>query len=132
LSKILLDKLYFYGTLDSLTKASMDTIEDLRLPDLMSIERTNHRRLAAEAALNNVRQLKESALFNHEDTRIRKRGLARYQIEFHRKFTLSFACLVLFMIGAPLGAIIRKGGFGLPVVVSVLFFVLFHVMSITG
>ncbi len=125
-------KLYFYSTLDSLTKASLDTLEDLKLPDLWTIERSNHRKLAAEAAMNNVRQLKESALFNQEDTRNRKRGLARYQIEFHRKFTLSFACLVLFMIGAPLGAIIRKGGFGLPVVVSVLFFVLFHVMSITG
>ncbi|TVQ11818.1 MAG: YjgP/YjgQ family permease [Bacteroidetes bacterium] len=125
-------KLYFYNSLDSEGKAALDTIEDFKLPDLWDIERANHRKIAAEVAMNNVRQLKESALFNHEDIRTRRRGLARYQIEFHRKFTLSFACLVLFMIGAPLGAIIRKGGFGLPVVVSVLFFVLFHVLSITG
>ena len=44
---------------------------------------------------------------------------------------LSIACLVLFFIGAPLGAIIRKGGLGLPVVVSVIFFVIFHVISFT-
>ena len=56
----------------------------------------------------------------------------RYYIEWHKKFTLSFACLILFFIGAPLGAIIRKGGLGLPMVMSVLFFLLFHVLTITG
>jgi lipopolysaccharide export system permease protein len=56
----------------------------------------------------------------------------KHQVEWHRKFTLSVACFVLFFIGAPLGAIIRKGGLGLPVVFSVLFFVLFHIISITG
>jgi lipopolysaccharide export system permease protein len=56
----------------------------------------------------------------------------RYLLEFHKKFTLSFACLVLFFIGAPLGAIIRKGGLGMPMVVSVLFFLIFHVISIVG
>jgi lipopolysaccharide export system permease protein len=57
---------------------------------------------------------------------------SRYKIELHKKFTLSFACIVLFFIGAPLGAIIRKGGIGMPAVVSVCFFLLFHVLSITG
>jgi lipopolysaccharide export system permease protein len=56
----------------------------------------------------------------------------RFYLEWHKKFTLSFACLVLFFIGAPLGAIIRKGGLGMPVVVSVLFFLIFHVLSIMG
>jgi lipopolysaccharide export system permease protein len=59
-------------------------------------------------------------------------SMLRYEIEWHRKFTLSIACLVLFFIGAPLGAIIRKGGLGMPVVISVLFFITFHVVSITG
>jgi len=58
--------------------------------------------------------------------------IKRHEIEYHRKFTLSFACLLLFFIGAPLGAIIRKGGMGLPVVVSVLFFVIYYVITITG
>jgi lipopolysaccharide export system permease protein len=56
----------------------------------------------------------------------------RHQIEWHRKFTLSFACLVLFLIGAPLGAIVRKGGLGMPVVFSLIFFVIYHMVSITG
>jgi lipopolysaccharide export system permease protein len=57
---------------------------------------------------------------------------ARYDIEWHRKFTLSFACFALFLIGAPLGAIIRKGGLGMPLVISVLLFVAYHVISFIG
>jgi lipopolysaccharide export system permease protein len=63
---------------------------------------------------------------------MRKKTIARHEIEWHRKFTLSFACFILFFIGAPLGAIIKKGGLGMPVVVSVLFFIIFHIISITG
>ena len=58
--------------------------------------------------------------------------LVRTMVEIHRKFTLSVACLVLFFIGAPLGAIIRKGGFGWPLVLATIFFVAYHVSSIIG
>lgn len=53
-------------------------------------------------------------------------------IEFQKKFTLSAACLVLFLIGAPLGAIIRKGGLGLPVVVAVIFFLVYYIIATIG
>lgn len=53
----------------------------------------------------------------------------RYKIEFHRKFTLAISCLLLFGIGAPLGAIIRKGGLGAPVVMSIIFFLIYHILS---
>jgi lipopolysaccharide export system permease protein len=56
----------------------------------------------------------------------------RYQIEWHRKLTLSIACLIFFLIGAPLGAIIRKGGLGTPVVVSTLLFIFYHIISLAG
>lgn len=59
-------------------------------------------------------------------------SLNKYEVEWQRKFSLSFACFVLFLIGAPLGALIRKGGFGLPFVISVFFFVLFYILSIIG
>jgi len=55
-----------------------------------------------------------------------------FLIEINRKFTLAVSCMVLFFIGAPLGAIIRKGGLGLPVVMSVLFFLLYHIISTIG
>lgn len=56
----------------------------------------------------------------------------RHASEWHRKFALSFACLIFFFIGAPLGAIIRKGGFGFPVVISVLMFVIYYIIDLTG
>ncbi len=58
--------------------------------------------------------------------------LRRHQVEFHRKFTLSAACIILFFIGAPLGAIIRKGGLGMPVVVSTLAFVIYYIVGQVG
>lgn len=58
--------------------------------------------------------------------------ISSHKSEWHRKFTLSIACLILFFIGAPLGAIIRKGGLGLPVVISVISFVLYYIVSMIG
>ena len=79
----------------------------------------------ARAAQNNITSSKKH--YNYKAERIR-----RHQLEWHRKFALSFACLVFFFIGAPFGAIIRKGGFGTPVVVSILFFILYYMISIAG
>lgn len=62
----------------------------------------------------------------------KQRNIAKHEVQWHRKFTLSLACLIFFLIGAPLGAIIRRGGLGLPTVVSVLFFILYYVLSISG
>ena len=58
--------------------------------------------------------------------------LRRHKTEWHNKFTLSFACLVFFFIGAPLGAIIRKGGLGTPVVISVLLFIFYYIINNMG
>ena len=58
--------------------------------------------------------------------------VTRHEIERHRKFTLSFACLIFFFIGAPLGAIIRKGGLGTPVVISVVMFIIYYIIDNTG
>jgi len=62
----------------------------------------------------------------------RESVLRRYRVEYQKKFTLSVACLMLFLIGAPLGAIIRKGGLGLPVVISVIFFLIYFIVSSIG
>lgn len=61
-----------------------------------------------------------------------QRSMRYHEIELHRKFTLSFACLIFFFIGAPLGAIIRKGGLGMPVIVSVLFFIVYYIFDNVG
>lgn len=59
-------------------------------------------------------------------------NLARNRIEFWRKFTLSAACILLFFVGAPLGAIIRKGGLGWPLILSIIIFIIYYVISTVG
>lgn len=61
-----------------------------------------------------------------------KKTIRRHEIELQRKFTLSFACLVFFFIGAPLGAIIRKGGLGTPIVISVFLFIVYYIFDNMG
>jgi lipopolysaccharide export system permease protein len=83
----------------------------------------------AKDQVNLIKQILISQETANEDYSNRMKG---YMLEFHRKFTLAVSCLVLFFIGAPLGAIIRKGGLGLPVVMSVLFFLVYHIISTVG
>jgi len=83
---------------------------------------------AIESVKFGINYLSQKEEFIHNDVKV----LKNYQIDFHKKFTLSFACLVFFLIGAPLGAIIRKGGLGTPAVISVLFFVVYYVISISA
>ena len=85
-----------------------------------------------DIAINKLRALKSVAKSNKDDLEYRKIIITKHKIEWHRKLSLAVACLLLFLIGAPLGSIIRKGGFGIPVLVSVLFFILFHVVNIVG
>ncbi|MFT4018572.1 MAG: LptF/LptG family permease [Agriterribacter sp.] len=66
------------------------------------------------------------------DTQAKQKDLRFHLIEWHRKFSLSFACVVLFLIGAPLGSIIRKGGLGMPLVIAVIFFLIFHLLNMFG
>lgn len=62
----------------------------------------------------------------------KERELRKHKIEWHRKIVLSLACVVLFLIGAPLGAIIRKGGLGTPLIFAIVFFMVFYFSSTTG
>ena len=69
--------------------------------------------------------------YNNQQSALIKK-INKFYVEFHRKFTLAFACIIMMIIGAPIGAIIKKGGFGLPVIFSILLFITYHVISITG
>lgn len=85
-----------------------------------------------EYAMENARNVKDYISNASSNFQITQSSIKKYEIEWHRKFTLSIACLLLFFIGAPLGAIIRKGGIGTPIVISVLFFVIYYVINISG
>ena len=85
-----------------------------------------------QAAINNVRNFKGLLDNSTIEKKIQNDNAIKYDVEWQRKFTLSFACILLFLVGAPLGAIIRKGGLGMPMVIAIIFFVTFHLINITG
>lgn len=84
------------------------------------------------SALENARSNKQRIDQNVNELYSLKKNLNKYSMEKHRKFTWSVACVIFFFIGAPLGAIIRKGGMGMPVVVSILLFISYYMVSIVG
>lgn len=83
-------------------------------------------------ALGIARSVKSIAGVADRDINYRAKSEIKHELAWHRKFTFSVACIVLFFIGAPMGAITRIGGLGMPLVISVLFFVVFHVLTMTG
>jgi len=87
---------------------------------------------ALTMALNNSRNLKNT--FNVKMAQIdnHEREFRRYEIAWYQKYTQAVACFVMFLIGAPLGAIIKKGGLGMPVLISIIFFIMFYMLTITG
>ncbi|PZP46251.1 MAG: YjgP/YjgQ family permease [Pseudopedobacter saltans] len=106
------------------TKKNVKSYADL-LSDSMKVD-VGHR------ITNNLQQMKNSVNILKNDYVAAGENFRKYQIEWHRKFTLSAACLLLFLIGAPLGSIIRKGGLGTPLLFAIIFFVLFYLFNTIG
>lgn len=105
-----------------------DTTSVLSFQQLSSPEQ----RRVVNVAMNITRNAKNYMSRTALEMKNREEYINKHKMEWHRKLTLSFACIVLFFIGAPLGAIIKKGGLGMPVIFSVVFFLIFHITSITG
>jgi lipopolysaccharide export system permease protein len=87
---------------------------------------------AVSAAREATRRSKDHILRNIDEIESRDRYIRRHKVEWHRKFILGAACLVLFFIGAPLGAIIRKGGLGLPTVIALCLFIIYQLVTMAG
>ena len=83
---------------------------------------------AMDNARNNIRIIQQA----EDMLTSSKRNLNRFDIEWHKKYTFAIACLVFLFIGAPLGAIIRKGGLGMPLVISVVLFIFYWIITTTG
>jgi len=83
-------------------------------------------------ATNNVRSIRSFLEYTNSTFKDRSEQFRRYAIEYGLKFSLPLACIVMLFIGAPLGAIIRKGGVGMPTVISLAFFVLFYLLLTNG
>ena len=130
-------KMNFYDNLKRNFKALLvdSALQDsagLRYTEPLELFEPHEHARVVEAALNMARSTRSYTISAKDDVKARTVRINRYWIEVHRKFTLSIACLILFFIGGPLGAIIRKGGLGLPTVFSIIFFLIYYLLSITG
>jgi lipopolysaccharide export system permease protein len=85
-----------------------------------------------EAAINTATYLRNSIQNDNTEIISKKTDIKFHLLEWHRKYSLSLSCIVLFFIGAPLGSIIRKGGLGMPLVVAIVFFLIFHLLNMFG
>ena len=112
-----------------LTEAELSTYN---LDSLWESYSPEKRKQALSAAHDKARNYRDQVDYNAillDDT---ERSIRKHEIELYRKYTLAFACLIFFFIGAPLGAIIRKGGLGAPVVISVILFIIYYIIDNTG
>ena len=89
-------------------------------------------KVALETSISKVRKMKEILEGQKSFIQSILTNIKLYKIEYHRKFALTFAIIVLFFVGAPLGAIIKKGGFGAPVVIACLLFMIYFVLTELG
>jgi lipopolysaccharide export system permease protein len=110
----------------------VDTAKKRINPVILANFKPNEQKVIMESAKNTATFVKESLKNNKESSYDRNKLLHKHEIVYHKKFTFSIACFLLFFIGAPLGAIIRKGGLGLPAVISTVFFIIFWILSFTG
>ncbi len=129
--KQMLTNYYFFSMLDTLAKPNKDSLKAINPSFLKNFEKEKNPNVISQA-LQFARNIKDNIEYQRSEREIFDKSINKHKIEWHRKFTLSIACFILFFIGAPLGAIVKKGGFGWPVVISVVFFVVYYVISITG
>ena len=124
-----------YNIYRNVNYAKKDTVKETTEFNLDSIFNSltlADKKLVISRALNYARSAKSLISSSNSELSNRRKHINKHMVEWHRKFTLSFACFIFFFIGAPLGAIIRKGGLGMPAVISVVFFLIYYILSISG
>lgn len=119
----------FKKTSDSLKTAQVKAPARLDINKVFSRNITQN---CLSISISNVQGLKDYTNMSASDLDFKQTNYVNYYCEWYRKFSLSFACLVLLFVGCSMGAIVRKGGFGTPILIAVLYFVLFHVLNVTG
>ena len=113
-------------------EGAKDLYAQYEVDSLYSRFSDDERYRAASAAVDRAKGMKDKIDYNALMLDDHQRYIRKHEIELHRKFTLAFACLIFFFIGAPLGAITRKGGLGAPVVISVAMFIVYYIIDNTG
>jgi len=127
----LLQNFYFVNRIDSAKAVNYETDKPFSTNILADYNNYEKNKIIDEA-LTRFRRNRTIISSFQKELEAKSELIYKHQAEWHKKFTLSFACFILFFVGAPLGAIIRKGGLGMPVVVSVILFLLYHIISMTS
>ena len=126
-----MNNLRFYGRIDDVKNHGTGAGKKFNPSVIYNFPARNRYRIM-ESASNAAKSAKENLETSKESIYNKSKLIYKHQIVYHKKFSFSIACFLLFFIGAPLGAIIRKGGLGMPAVISTLFFILFWVISFVG
>lgn len=111
---------------------SIDNISAYSIACLYSALPIDERAKAIQAAIDKARAKSDLIEYNALVLEDQYAYIRKHEVELHRKFTLAFACVIFFFIGAPLGSIIRKGGLGAPVVISVVMFIIYYIIDNIG
>lgn len=114
------------------TAATLRAAKPLPFDSILARTSPSDVRTARQMALNTVRSVNSELEWKSLAAQTGDNQIRRHWVEWHQKMTLSLACLLFFFIGAPLGAIIRKGGLGLPAVISVLIFIFYYIINTSG
>lgn len=107
-------------------------VKDSLVDNILTLFTKDEQKKILEIAANNVSSLNFSIDSSNNDLEYKKKNINQHWTAIHDKFMLAYSCLLMFFIGAPLGAIIRKGGIGLPMVFAVLIFIAFHFINTFG
>lgn len=109
------------------------SVEETKWAKFDSIyQKPNVQEKVVSQALSQARYIKNNVSMQATRIKTLDKNINTYIIEKNKKFSQAVACIIMFLIGAPLGAIIKKGGLGIPVIISVCFFIVSYVLSITG
>lgn len=115
-----------------LVKDSTGVVENEFKGDLLSIVPINQRNQLYENAYNNMMGIKYLIVDNKYNLEFKNKNIKSHEFSMYEKFAIAYGCLLMFFIGAPLGAIIRKGGFGMPIVFAMIIFVAYHFSTTFG
>ena len=118
---------------DSLILAGHNAEVEVPRPDtlLLSME-LNKQSTIMQNAFQKAENNSNEFLFRSLNKTTTRKTINRHWVEWHRKFTIPFTCLLFFFIGAPLGSIVRKGGLGTPIVISVILFIIYYIVDNVG
>ena len=107
-----------------------DSISFNKDDTLLTIFNAKHQKEIVKMALNNLNNSLQAVDSKNKDYANKEKQLNKYEIALHEKYALAVTCIILFFVGAPLGAIIRKGGMGLPLIVAIVLFLTYHFIGI--